>query len=121
MIDLFRLLAPEFSAVVDADLVTWFALVEQGFNPCAFGARLNEASVLLTAHRLTVRARQGEGGWAAGTGPVKSRSTGGESISFGGSGWAATSPGDEELAQTSYGLQFLAIRNSRSAVHFGLI
>lgn len=118
----FRLLAPEFSAVSDNDVSGLLALCEGWIAPEVFGLRAGEAVARLAAHELTLQARRAATpGGNAGVGAVTSLRAGDLSVSY---GTAATSVAlshqDDELRQTSHGLAFLSIRDTRATVWFGV-
>ena len=121
MLVLFRtVIAPEFASKTDDELSAMFAFVEQSLTLSVFGTRANEAVMLLAAHRFTLQARRAAGSASGGVGPVKSKGAGGLSISYGSSGMTASGWGDEALAQTGYGLDFLALRDSRACGRMGI-
>ena len=123
MLVLFRtLIAPEFASKTDDELSAAFALAEQRLNPTVFGARLNEAVALLAAHRFAMLARLSAtgGGGVSGMGPVASMAAGGLSVSFASGSYQARTAEDAELAQTAYGLQFLALRDARGGARLGI-
>lgn len=125
MLTQFRtLIAPEFASKTDEELTTAFAFWEQGLNVCVFGSRLNEAVMLLTAHRFAMLSRlAAQGGATSGMGPVIAKAAGGTSEQYGGPAFLQSvvkGAADAELAQTAYGMQFLALRNTRAGGRLGI-
>lgn len=113
----FRAVASEFAATSDEVVGEWTDIVSEGLDAATFGARMNLACARLVAHELTLEARILAG--ADGVGAVTSIRTGDLSVSYGGS--TATGDADDAFRQTTHGLAFLAIRNSRAGVGFGLL
>lgn len=121
-------LAPELTAVLadSAAVVARLPWCRALAGWAAFGDDyLTTALAYLLAHRCSkdLAATQGSSSAPIGgglTGAVTSVSTGGMSIGYGASGamGAASAPGivDAELALTTYGQAFLALRDTRAVV-----
>jgi hypothetical protein len=121
----FRIIAPEFAAVTPTDLIS---LAIGWISPDAFGSRSSEAVAYLVAHVLTlqdrVTAEGGAGSGGAGVGSITSKKAGDLAIGYGGT--AAASKiikqfEDVYLLQTTHGLAYLSLRDSRAEVGFGLL
>ena len=106
-----------FDGVADKELEWWIDLVKMFVSKDKFGRIYEKAVALYTCHTLQMNGYGDEsllGDTAkiareAGSAGISSISDGGSSISFsGGQNMAASS--DAELAQTSFGRQFLALR-----------
>lgn len=106
--ELLKTIAPELASEPDERLDTFLTLAAQRVGPKAFGRVYQQAVAYLAAHLLTVSNRARDTGMAA-AGPVASVGTGGLSVSFG----AVVAMGDESLSTTSYGLEFIELRESR--------
>jgi hypothetical protein len=117
--DLLRTLCPDVAGETDDRIDTFLTVAAQRLNPPCFGALFQQATIYLAAHLLLRSPAGGTGGAAVGGlggGPVTSRKTGDEAISFG-SPAAATGTvalSDADLLETHYGKQFLAIRDTRA-------
>ena len=98
-----KMVGTEFKAMSDEDISFWIGLQK-------FGADYNLAVALLVCHAMKM-AGNGDSslGTIANTGRLASVSEGGVSISFATS--TAGTTGDAEYQLTSYGLQFISIRN----------
>lgn len=114
----FRMVAPEFSEVDDSDVNIWLDLTAPLVSRKRFGKMYEQALALLTAHRMkTANVGSDESGGfdsVGGTGAafkVASYSSGGESVSFNNSALTAKLSPDAEYSQTSYGVQYLTLRD----------
>ena len=108
----------EFDDVADTDLEWWIDLVKMFVSKEVFGQIYEKAVALYACHVLKM---QGYGGGdsmlgdtatlarEAGGAGIASISDGGSSISFM-NGQSMVASSDSDLAQTSYGRQFLALR-----------
>lgn len=109
-IEMFRLVAAEFSGVEDSAVLQWLELTAPLVSKRAFGRRYDQALVLLTAHRLKMA---GYGDSSCGTVGdalrIGSYSEGETSIGFTVS-QATNLLADAALALTPYGLEYLALR-----------
>lgn len=110
-----KFIAPQFAAEDEDDVLQpALDLAAEDMSTAAWGSLYHKAQANLAAHLLVMRQRASEAGSSgllgSATGPVKSISEGGVSISFGGSGSASGSAGDEALSQTSYGQEYLNLR-----------
>ena len=114
------IIAPEFSSKTDDELLAMFTFAESAYTLAVLGSRASEAVMLASAHRFSLLARQSAGGPDTGMGPVRSRGAGGLSISYGGGGKVASNWLEEDLSQTMYGLQLLALLGTRSAPRIGI-
>lgn len=116
-LELFRalILAMPDSVVADSVVEQFLTTAGSRLCPTAFGDKWAEASVWLAAHLLQ---RSGTiGGTVAGvSGTVSSLKTGDEAITFAASASSGGPAVDADLMTTHYGLQFIAIRDTRSAV-----
>ncbi len=119
-IELFRLIAKEFSSVGKKEINAWLDLTKPLVSEKRFGRLYQQAVVLLTAHRMKLSGNYdvvddgGEGrvstGSIAETLRVASYHEGDASISFFNSA-AQGNTGDADLAMTTYGVQFKALRS----------
>lgn len=111
VIDMIRLIAPEFDSVSDVDLDQWIEFAKPFVSKKQFGKLYNQALALFICHKMKV-ANLGDGandgmGTFADAVRFSSYSEGSRSVSFnnGRSGSA-----DDELSLTPYGLQYIALR-----------
>ena len=105
----FRILAKEFEAISDDEIITWLKLSEPFVSKSMFGTLYRQALALLTAHRLKLAQKAADG-----TGDminVSSYSEGRVSIGFGNNPASIAENTDEMLTKTIYGMQYLEIRN----------
>lgn len=116
----FRMVAPEFSEVDDSDVNIWFDLTAPLVSRKRFGKMYEQALALLTAHRMKTanvgsdKSESGDFNSISGAGAafnVASYSSGGESVSFNNSAITAKLSPDAEYSQTSYGVQYLTLRD----------
>lgn len=109
-LEIFRLVATEFSNLNDETIVNWLELTKPMVSKKRFGKLYEQALALLTAHRLKMA---GYGDSSLGTiGDslrVGSYSEGETSVSFTVS-QATNLTVDAELALTPYGLEYLSLR-----------
>ena len=109
-LEIFRLVATEFSDLNDETIVNWLELTKPMVSKKRFGKLYEQALALLTAHRLKMA---GYGDSSLGTiGDslrVGSYSEGETSVSFTVS-QATNLTVDAELALTPYGLEYLSLR-----------
>lgn len=118
---LVRAYAPELASVTDAAIDLRCDVAEAMTSARVFGAYYTIALAYLTAHLLTVDLRasggpSGGGGGSAGVGPVTAERVGDLSTSYGSIGWTPRSAADADLTATSYGLRWLALRDTRAGV-----
>lgn len=110
--------APQY--VGDSRATTFLSLAGNRISAEFFGERYDEAVAWLTAHMLTMADREAAeraaGGAGASSGAIQSKSAGDLSIGFGGAMGSVgrMNPEDAALTSTSYGLEYLRIRNTRS-------
>lgn len=121
----FRILAPEFSATSDSDVEDVIGIVTLWIDASVFVARASEAVARLTAHELTLQARvaatAGTSG-TAGVGAITAQKAGDLSLSFGSSAFSGSQDNEDDyLRQTTHGLAYLQIRDSRAETGFGLL
>lgn len=110
IINIVRMVGTEFEEVKHEDLEDWIELQAPVISKKKFGADYDLAVALLVCHALKMAGNGDTSlGTIAGTGRLASVSEGGESISF--ATTTAGTSGDAEYQLTSYGLQFIAIRN----------
>ncbi len=117
--DLLRILCPDVAGETDDRIDTFLTVAAVRLDAPCFGALFEQATIYLAAHLLLRNPAGGTGGAAVGGlggGPVSSRKTGDEAISFGSPAAATGSValGDADLLETHYGKQFLAIRDTRA-------
>lgn len=113
----FRVRAPEFAASSDDDVSAVISLCLLAVSSDAFGARTSEAVARLAAHELTLQARAANAasGGVAGAGPVTALKAGDVSVNFAGLAQTLSqSHEDAYYGQTSHGLAYLQIRDSRA-------
>lgn len=119
--DLVDFIAPNYATDTSRrDAAITMATRYLGATSALWGAVYNDAIANLAAHLLTVYDPNGpfsSGGGGSVSGSVTGMSTGDWSVSFGGGGGAGAggAMGDEGLERTSYGLEYLRLRNSRAA------
>lgn len=112
-------IAPEFSSEDTARLDVFIGLSASRLSARVFGRVYAQAVVYLAAHLLTLSERASSSGGSA-AGPITSASTGGVSISYGQVN-TAVSVSDATLSTTAYGLEFLALRNSRAGTKMKIV
>jgi len=108
----FRGMFPEFASTVqysDAQILAWLTIAYDSFNACRFGASLDMAVALFTAHNLVLGANNvnvANNGGVPGTvtGPVTSQSAGHVSQSYNVTAMLLSGAG--EFNGTSYGIRF---------------
>lgn len=113
-------IAPEFSSEDSTRLGVFIGLAAARISSSVFGGVYPQAVAYLTAHLLSVSARSTSSGAVGAGGPVTSASTGGVSVSFG-QVQANISATDAALSTTGYGLEFLALRNSRAGTKMRIV
>ena len=110
-LEIFRLVASEFSDVNDADVLKWIDLTKPLISERRFGETYEQALALLTAHKMKMA---GLGDTSVGKIDdmmrVSSYSEGSVSISYGTGGSGGANIADEEYRLTAYGRQYLTIR-----------
>lgn len=112
-IEVFRLIAREFSTVQDAEVNKWIELTKPLISAKRFGSTYHQAIALLVAHRLKMAGYGDDSTGAIGdTLRVASYSEGETSINFN-TAQATNLLADGELTLTAYGLQFLSLRRMR--------
>lgn len=121
----FRILAPEFAATSNADVEAMIGIVTLWIDASVFIARASEAVARLAAHELTLQGRiaatAGAGGTAA-VGAVTSQKAGDLAISYGSSAFSKGADNEDDyFRQTTHGLAYLQIRDSRAEVGLGLL
>jgi len=122
VLPVFRIVAPEFVATSDDDVEDVVTIVAGSITPSVFGARVTEAVARLAAHQLTMSARaEAVSAGSAGVGSVSSVSTGDLSVAFAGPSYASTSAEDDYYKQSSHGLAYLQIRDSRYQTGAGIL
>ena len=118
-IDILMEVAPELSGEPLSRIGLFLELAAARISPAVFGKVYPQAVAYLAAHLMTVSGRA-EATGSASPGAVQSATTGGVSVSFGAS-TAHKTLGDESLSSTAYGLEYLALRNSRAGTKMKLI
>lgn len=114
-----RIVAPEFSSVVDDTVNSWITLTKPLVSAKKFGDLYNQAVALLTCHRMKLSgqfeaATEGGSGVAeimnlANTGKVTSYSEGDVSIGFSAGSSAGSTSSSDYYATTPYGQQYLEL------------
>lgn len=106
----------------DSRAATFLEMAATRLTASAWGNVYVQAVALLAAHMLEM-APSSSGGGAAGaaSGPVASKSAGDQSIAYGSLAGAPTSTADEALKQTTYGREFIALRDTRAAARAGVL
>ena len=109
-IEIFRLVATEFSSMKDETVSQWLELTSPHISKRVFGKLYDQALALLTAHRLKM-AGYGDNsyGTVGDTLRIGSYSEGETSIGFT-VNQATNLLVDAELTLTPYGLEYLSIR-----------
>lgn len=112
-LEIFRLVATEFSEISDEEVEKWIELSKPFISKSRFGNTYNHALAYLAAHKLKM-AGYGDNslGKVDDALRVSSFSEGDASIGFAVSQGSSLSV-DAEYTLTSYGLQFLSIRRSK--------
>lgn len=121
---IFREIATEFSAVADATVENWIERASNRHTAASFGAAavFAEAMAYYAAHLMKMQERaaaaSGGGGGGAGVGSVTSHRAGKWAVGYGGTGSASSKfdKSEQDLLQTTYGMTYLSIVNTRSAV-----
>lgn len=111
VIDILKLVAPEFNTMSDNDIQTWIDIAEPFVSKKVFGKLYNQALAYLTAHLMKM---SGNGDTSIGTVGdslrVASVSEGNTSVSFNSSLYSGNDS-DAELNLTIYGISFKRIRS----------
>lgn len=112
-LEIFRLVATEFSEISDKEVEKWIELSKPFISKSRFGNTYNHVLAYLAAHKLKM-AGYGDNslGKVDDALRVSSFSEGDASIGFAVSQGSSLSV-DAEYTLTSYGLQFLSIRRSK--------
>lgn len=115
-LEVFRLVAPEFSAVNDATVNNAITFVSDEISESKFGSQYNKALAYLAAHFLAwqaVIANTGSTSGAAVGGRIISEKEGDLSRSYADNGSQISTTYTDNLERTAYGLEFLRIRKKR--------
>lgn len=120
VVDILKEIAPEFASEDAARLDLFVELAAARISAPVFGKVYPQALAYLAAHLLSVSARSASAGAGGAAGPVTSATTGGVSVSFG-QAQVSVSTTDAALSTTGYGLEFLALRNSRAGTKMRII
>ena len=105
-----KMVGAEFKEASDDDIGFWIELQAPVISRKKFGTDYNLALALLVCHAMKMAGNGDHSlGTISDTGRLASVSEGGVSISFATS--TAGTPGDAVYQLTSYGLQFIEIRN----------
>lgn len=119
ILDIIRLVAPEFNSVDDSDMEKWIALAKPWVSKEKFGEFYEQAVAYLICHFMTTAglgdmSEQGELGALASLATssygIGSISAGASSISFTNGGTSTSADADAEFMRTKYGIQFVTIR-----------
>lgn len=97
-------LYPEFSGVTGSLLTTWLEVTEEMIDAECFGALQSQAQAMLTAHFIAMVPGSGVTPGA----PITSKKIDKIQANYA----IGTLPGDQELANTRYGLHFITLRDS---------
>ncbi len=109
LVALFRLIAPEFSAKTDAEILSLLDSVKNAISEKRFGRRYEHALVYLAAHTLKLSDMSvAKGSDSAEFGGIKSEREGDLERTYGGDNTGT----DGMLSLTYYGKMFLAIRKT---------
>lgn len=113
VIDMIRLIAPEFNNVFDSDIEQWIEFASPFVSKKQFGKLYNQALALFVCHKMKVAnlgVDENGGGMGTFADAVRftSYSEGSRSVSFNNGGFKGNA--DDELRLTPYGLQFIALR-----------
>lgn len=109
-IEIFRLVATEFSDIKDEDVQKWIELTAPLISKNRFGKLYDQALALLTAHRMKMGGYGDSSyGTVGDTLRVSSYNEGQTSIGFG-TNQATNLLADGELSLTPYGLEYLSLR-----------
>lgn len=110
ILSLVRMVGGEFAEASDEEVRLWVELQKPAVSEKKFGADYHLAIALLVCHAMKMAGKGSTGfGSIADTGRVASVSEGGTSVSFATTTAGAT--GDAEYQLTSYGAQFITLRN----------
>ena len=117
IVEIIRLVAPEFNDISDEDLSKWVDISKPFVSKKQFGKMYNTALAYLICHKLKMAGYGeslnvfGDESVSASSGyGVTSISAGDTSVSFGNAQGAAGSSSDIEYSLTPYGLQFAQIK-----------
>ena len=106
-------IAPEVAS--DARVETFIQLAADRMDAATWGNCYPQGVAYLVAHMLTMANRAASEGTSGGSpGPVTSRGAGDLSIGYGTVG-GSYSGSDGDYTQTSYGIQYLSLRDTLSA------
>lgn len=117
----FRVVASEFSATSDDDVVAWINLETPRVNSAAYGTDTSEAIALRVAHKLKLEAEEatvGAGGHSVG--PGSSIRTGDLAITRSSVLRSSDTNADLFWKSTRYGLQYLALQDEQPQLGFGV-
>lgn len=119
ILDIIRLVAPEFNSIDDSDMEKWILLAKPFVSKKKFGEFYEQAVAYLVCHMMTTAgladtSEYGELGalatLASSSYGIGSISAGASSISFTNSGASTTADADAEFMRTKYGIQYVTIR-----------
>lgn len=120
IVDILFEIAPELAVEPLHRVDTFIGLAAARISASVFGKVYPQAVAYLTAHLMSVSARAQSSGAGGAAGPVTSASTGGVSVSYG-QATAHVSLADSALSTTAYGLEYLALRNSRPGTKMRIV
>lgn len=118
-LNIFRIVAAEFSNVDDETVNLWLGLTAPLVSRKRFGKVYEQALALLTAHRMKMAAVGSDEsaggafddiGGAGAAFKIGSYTSGGESVSFNSAALTSKLSTDAEYSQTVYGVQYLTLR-----------
>jgi Protein of unknown function (DUF4054) len=116
-LELYRILVPAHSAVLEDTINVWLELAAKRHNYADWGPIYAEAMVLWAAHGIETSPGSGGGSGGAGVvGPIISQKDGDLSRTYAYSSSSGGSSADSRLATTTYGQMYLDLRNSRAAI-----
>lgn len=109
VIEIIRLVAPEFESVSDVELEEWIEFAKPFVSKKQFGKLYNHAIAYLICHKMKSAGLGVDDGMGSYSDAVRfsSYSEGSRSVSFNGVGAS-----DDELRLTPYGMQYLNLRKS---------
>lgn len=109
VIDMIRLIAPEFDNTSDNELEQWIEFATPFVSKKQFGKLYNQALALFICHKMKVANLGEDNGMGTFADAVRfsSYSEGSRSVSFNG---GINGSADDELKLTPYGLQYISLR-----------
>lgn len=111
--DIFDALAPTYASISSDTFDVFIGLAGKKLDASEWGPHYQEAACLLAAHQLALRDRAQNMGASAGGagGELTSVSEGDQSLGFEGVSGAADTIADATLATTTFGQQYIDLRD----------